>query len=98
MTSGKPRVLALARSRPLLVRVQFSFAANLFANTLRSDFMDTLPPDCSRICLIGARDCSGEEAEQSCHPSQPSSKPTLAQILIPGWEISFLPSHIRLWL
>jgi len=38
------------------VRDQFSFAANLFANTLRFDFMDALPPDCYRIYLIGARD------------------------------------------
>jgi hypothetical protein len=36
MTIGNPQVLALARSR--------SFPANLFANTLRFDFMNTLPP------------------------------------------------------
>jgi hypothetical protein len=36
MTIGNSEVLALAKPR--------SFPANLFANTLRFDFMDTLPP------------------------------------------------------
>src|SRR5215472_10892969 len=63
MTTGSPRVLALAHSRTLLVRNLFSVAANLFINTLRFDFMDALPPDYCHICLIGARDFSREEAQ-----------------------------------
>src|SRR5215471_1492462 len=53
-TIGKPRVLALARFRPLVVWDQFSLASNPFANTLLCDFMDARPPDCSRCALLAS--------------------------------------------
>jgi hypothetical protein len=52
MTIGKPRVLALGGSRPLLVRDQFSVAANVFANPLGFDLMDVLPVPTQNSVLI----------------------------------------------
>src|SRR5215471_17174421 len=44
-TNGNARVLALVRSRSLLVRDQFSLAANPVANAIGFNFMDGLPPE-----------------------------------------------------